>query len=44
MQERRTQADRDMELMQTLGKEMTFIEQLADEGKISQGRFIATNR
>jgi ubiquinone/menaquinone biosynthesis C-methylase UbiE len=32
----------DMELMQTMGGEMTFIQQLAHEGKISQGRFIAT--
>jgi SAM-dependent methyltransferase len=31
----------DMELMQTLGTEMSFIQQLAHDGKISQGRFIA---
>ena len=32
----------DMELMQAMGGEMMFIQQLADEGKICQGRFIAT--
>lgn len=32
----------DMELMQTLGAEMAFIQQLAHEGKICQGRFVAT--
>ncbi len=32
----------DMELMQTLGGEMMFIQQLAHEGKVSQGRLIAT--
>jgi ubiquinone/menaquinone biosynthesis C-methylase UbiE len=32
----------DMDLMQAMGGEMMFIQQLADEGKICQGRFIAT--
>ena len=32
----------DMELMQALGGEMGFVQQLAHEGKISQGRFVAT--
>ncbi len=32
----------DMELMQGLGGEMGFIQQLAHEGKICQGRFVAT--
>ena len=32
----------DMELMQAMGGEMAFIQQLADERKICQGRFIAT--
>lgn len=32
----------DMELMQTLGGEMTFVQQLAHDGKICQGRFVAT--
>lgn len=32
----------DMELMQTLGGEMGFIQQLAHDGKVSQGRFVAT--
>ena len=31
----------DMELMQTLGGEMDFVRQLAHEGKICQGRFVA---
>jgi len=31
----------DMELLQTLGTEMSFIQQLAHDAKISQGRFIA---
>jgi SAM-dependent methyltransferase len=31
-----------MELMQTLGGEMNFVRQLAHEGKICQGRFVAT--
>jgi SAM-dependent methyltransferase len=33
--------DFDMELMQALGEEMSFIQQLAHERKICQGRFIA---
>ena len=33
--------DFDMEMMQALGGEMSFIQQLAHEGKISQGRFVA---
>ena len=32
----------DMELMQALGGEMAFVQQLAHERKICQGRFIAT--
>ena len=32
----------DMELMQTLGGEMVFIQQLAHDRKICQGRFVAT--
>jgi ubiquinone/menaquinone biosynthesis C-methylase UbiE len=32
----------DMELMQTLGGEMSFIQQLAHDGKVCQGRFIAS--
>jgi ubiquinone/menaquinone biosynthesis C-methylase UbiE len=32
----------DMELMQGLGGEMVFIQQLAHDGKVCQGRFIAT--
>ncbi len=32
----------DVELMQAMGGEMAFIQQLADEHKICQGRFIAT--
>jgi SAM-dependent methyltransferase len=32
----------DMELMQTLGGEMTFVQELAHDGKICQGRFVAT--
>jgi SAM-dependent methyltransferase len=32
----------DMELMQTLGAEMAFIQTLAHDGKISQGRLVAT--
>ncbi len=32
----------DMELMQALGGEMVFIQQLADERKVCQGRFVAT--
>jgi SAM-dependent methyltransferase len=32
----------DTELMQAMGGDMMFIQQLADEGKICQGRFIAT--
>lgn len=32
----------DMNLMQALGGEMGFVQQLAHEGKISQGRFVAT--
>ncbi|HTU84759.1 MAG TPA: methyltransferase domain-containing protein [Solirubrobacteraceae bacterium] len=32
----------DMELMQTLGGEMNFVRQLAHDGKICQGRFVAT--
>lgn len=32
----------DMNLMQELGQEMTFVQQLAHEGKIQQGRFVAT--
>lgn len=32
----------DMELMQALGGEMGFIQQLAHDGKVSQGRLIAT--
>jgi ubiquinone/menaquinone biosynthesis C-methylase UbiE len=32
----------DMELMQALGGEMGFIQQLAHDGKICQGRFVAT--
>ena len=31
-----------MELMQALGGEMAFVQQLAHERKICQGRFIAT--
>jgi hypothetical protein len=31
-----------MELMQTLGGEMSFIQQLAHDGKVCQGRFIAS--
>lgn len=33
----------DMELMQSLGEEMSFIAQLAHDGKIIQGRFAATS-
>jgi SAM-dependent methyltransferase len=32
----------DMELMQALGEEMAFVQQLANERKICQGRFIAS--
>jgi hypothetical protein len=32
----------DMELMQALGNEMAFIQQLAHDRKVSQGRFVAT--
>ncbi len=32
----------DMDLMQALGGEMGFVQQLAHAGKISQGRFVAT--
>jgi SAM-dependent methyltransferase len=32
----------DMELMQTLGGEMSFIQQLAHDGKVCQGMFIAS--
>lgn len=32
----------DMEMMQALGGEMGFVQQLAHDRKISQGRFIAT--
>jgi SAM-dependent methyltransferase len=32
----------DMELMQSLGGEMGFVQQLAHEGKICQGRFVAS--
>lgn len=32
----------DMALMQTLGGEMVFVQQLAHEGKIQQGRIVAT--
>jgi sarcosine/dimethylglycine N-methyltransferase len=32
----------DMEVMQGLGGEMTFVQQLAHEGKIQQGRIVAT--
>jgi hypothetical protein len=32
----------DMDLMQALGGEMGFVQQLVREGKISQGRFVAT--
>lgn len=35
--------DFDMEMMQALGGEMTFIQQLAHDGKISQGRLVATS-
>jgi hypothetical protein len=31
----------DMELMQSLGEEMSFVQQLAHERKICQGRFVA---
>lgn len=34
----------DMELMQTLGGEMTFIQELAHAGKISQGQLVARRR
>jgi len=33
----------DMDLMQTLGGEMGFVQQLAHDGKIQQGRIVATN-
>jgi SAM-dependent methyltransferase len=33
----------DMEVMQGLGGEMTFVQQLAHDGKIQQGRFVAIN-
>src|SRR5262249_1491071 len=32
----------DMETMQALGGEMMFVQELAGEGKVSQGRFIAS--
>ena len=34
----------DMELMQTLGGEMTFIQQLAHDHKISQGLLVIAHR
>ena len=34
----------DMELMQTLGGEMTFIQQLAHDHKISQGLVVIASR
>jgi ubiquinone/menaquinone biosynthesis C-methylase UbiE len=33
--------DFDMEMMQALGGEMSFVQQLAHDGKVSQGRFVA---
>ena len=34
----------DMDLMQSLGGEMAFMQELAHDGKIAQGRFIARKR
>jgi hypothetical protein len=34
----------DMELMQAMGGEMVFMQGLARDGKIAQGRFIATKK
>jgi len=34
----------DMELMQTLGGEMQFMQELAHAGKIAQGLFVARKR
>jgi hypothetical protein len=34
----------DMDLMQSLGGEMVFMQELAHDGKIAQGRFIARKR
>jgi hypothetical protein len=33
-----------MELMQAMGGEMVFMQGLAHDGKIAQGRFIATKK